>query len=74
MPGMDGFQFIAQVHKDHKLTGLRVVALTGRTSHADLVKCWEAGFAGHLAKPIDYEALQTELDRVLWAQPERGST
>jgi CheY-like chemotaxis protein len=72
MPGMDGFVFIARLHRDPKLAGLRVVALTGRTGHADLLKCWEAGFAGHLAKPLHPEAILAELDRLLWAHPERS--
>jgi CheY-like chemotaxis protein len=69
MPGMDGFTFIDRLQKDAKLCRLRVVALTGQTSHADLLRCWEAGFAGHLAKPVDYGAIRTELDRVLWTRP-----
>lgn len=65
MPGMDGFTFLAALRQDPKLADLRVVAVTALVDQAHLRRTYEAGFAGHVAKPIDYDTIVSTLDRVL---------
>jgi hypothetical protein len=34
---------------------------------ADFWRTWEAGFNGHLVKPIDYDIIAAQLARIFWA-------
>jgi hypothetical protein len=34
-------------------------------------RTWEAGFDGHLVKPIDYETIAAQLERIFWAHRRR---
>jgi two-component system CheB/CheR fusion protein len=70
LPGLDGFTFMERVRTDPKLRHLRVVAITGLTSHQDLMRAWKAGFDGYLTKPIDYGTVVATLRRVFWAKPD----
>ena len=67
--GLGGFTFMERVRADPKLGHLRVVAVTGLTSHQDLMRAWKSGFDGYLTKPIEYEAVVATLQRVFWAKP-----
>ena len=55
MPGMDGYELIAQVRGDLALgaTVLPAVALTAFTRLQDRARAIEAGYQAHLEKPID---------------------
>jgi CheY-like chemotaxis protein len=66
MPGMDGFSFIAALRSRPALADVTVLAMTGRDSPVETLRT--AGFAGHLAKPIDYDAMVDALDRFLGAR------
>jgi len=66
MPGLDGFQLLSQLRADPALRDLRVVALTGAGRAADARRSAEAGFDGHLTKPLQLD----ELLRVLHGAPE----
>jgi CheY-like chemotaxis protein len=39
----------------------RIIALTGYGQREDRQRSAEAGFVGHLVKPVDFEALRTLL-------------
>jgi len=68
MPIMDGFQFIGHLRADPRFARLPVLAFTALGDGDDLMKTWQAGFDGHLTKPVDYDTVASTLERVLWAQ------
>ena len=45
--------------------------MTALASDADVHRTWQAGFDGHLIKPIDYEVIAAQLERVFWAHSHR---
>jgi CheY-like chemotaxis protein len=67
MPGMDGFTFLHSVRREPDLAAIPVVAVTALGAPDDLQRTWNAGFDGHLTKPIDYDTLAALIDRVLGA-------
>ena len=71
MPGMDGFELIRRLRANWDLCRVRAVAVTGLTGDDVLLRCWKAGFDGHLMKPIDGPALAGLLERIFWAQARR---
>jgi CheY-like chemotaxis protein len=44
-----------------------VIAVTALGSNADVMRTFEAGFNGHLTKPIDFHTIALALERVFWA-------
>jgi len=67
MPVIDGFGFIDHLRNDPKLSRTAVLAVTALGSDADVRRTWEAGFDGHLVKPVDYETIAAQLERIFWA-------
>jgi two-component system CheB/CheR fusion protein len=67
MPGLDGFGFVDRLRHDPALSRIPVIAVSALGSDADVMRTWEAGFNGHLVKPIDYETIAAQLERVFWA-------
>jgi CheY-like chemotaxis protein len=67
MPGMDGFDFIEYLRERKDLARIPVIAVTALAAQADMMKTWEAGFNGHLVKPITLDIVEAQLDRVFWA-------
>ncbi len=57
MPRMDGFEFLAELSRTMGSRHPPVVALTGLVSEGDLQRTKEAGFEGHLGKPLERAAL-----------------
>ena len=67
MPVIDGFGFIDRLRHDPNLSRTAVLAVTALGSDADVRRTWEAGFDGHLVKPVDYEVIAAQLERIFWA-------
>jgi CheY-like chemotaxis protein len=67
MPVLDGFGFIDRLRADPLLSRTPVLAVTALASDDDVRRAWDAGFNGHLVKPIDYETVAAQLERVFWA-------
>jgi CheY-like chemotaxis protein len=57
MPRMDGFAVLTGLRALLTDRPVRVVAVTGFGGHEDAKRISEAGFDGHLVKPIDYDLL-----------------
>ncbi len=53
MPGRDGYEVAAHVHKTPALAGIPVILLTGALQPVDEVRAREAGCAGVLVKPFE---------------------
>jgi CheY-like chemotaxis protein len=67
MPGMNGHEVARRLRTDSALADMILIALTGYGSEDDRRASHEAGFDGHLVKPIDFDALE----RLLVASPTR---
>jgi len=71
MPGMDGFEFLRRLRADPQTARLPVVAVTGHGRRSDSLRAWEAGFDGHVGKPVDWTTLIAAVHRcVLRPRPE----
>jgi CheY-like chemotaxis protein len=58
MPGADGYELLRQIKADARIDpGLIAVAVTAHARAEDRRRALDAGFAAHLAKPIEPEAL-----------------
>jgi CheY-like chemotaxis protein len=58
MPGMDGFEVARRVRALPGAEDVLLVALTGWAQEEDRRRCYEAGFDGHLPKPVELNALR----------------
>ena len=63
MPGMDGYLTCRSVRACDWGRRAMIVAVTGWGQDADRRRSREAGFDGHLVKPVDYAALKDLLRR-----------
>jgi two-component system CheB/CheR fusion protein len=61
LPEMDGYQVVRALRKQPTLAGVKILALTGYARAEDVQRCVEAGFSGHLAKPLT----ETQLSNLL---------
>lgn len=52
MPGLSGVELIKQIRADEDLRRVKVVAVTNLATPADKRRLADAGFDGHVSKPI----------------------
>jgi CheY-like chemotaxis protein len=57
LPGLDGHEVCRRVREQPWGKDIVMIALTGWGQEADRRKSEEAGFNGHLVKPVDYDKL-----------------
>jgi CheY-like chemotaxis protein len=67
MPGMDGLQLAHRVKGDQRWARVPIIAVTAHIGPADLPALRQAGFAGHIQKPVDLDMLTTTIARALRA-------
>jgi signal transduction histidine kinase/ActR/RegA family two-component response regulator len=65
LPGMSGFEVLAQLRRDPHTAHIPVVALTANAMPRDVERGLSAGFARYLTKPIDIEQFNEAIDGVL---------
>jgi len=53
LPGMSGHELIAEVRRRPHLADIPAIAISGYASQEDKAKALAAGFADHLAKPVE---------------------
>jgi PAS domain S-box-containing protein len=58
LPVMDGYELAARLRGIPGLEGIRLIALTGYGQESDRRKTRDAGFARHLVKPVDFDAVE----------------
>ena len=63
LPQMDGYEVARRLREQGALQDVRLVAVTGYGQDEDRRRSAEAGFDGHLVKPVDLEELQRFLVR-----------
>ncbi|MEO6281347.1 ATP-binding protein [Roseateles sp.] len=61
LPRMDGYEVARRLRADPAAAPMRLVALTGYGRQEDLQRSAQAGFDGHLVKPVGMEALAREI-------------
>ena len=61
LPVMDGYELAAHLRALPGLAGLRLIAVTGYGQESDRRRTGDAGFHGHLVKPVDLDAIETTL-------------
>jgi len=65
LPGMGGFEVLAQLRRDPETAHIPVIALTANAMPRDIERGLTAGFARYLTKPIDIEQFNEAIDGVL---------
>lgn len=63
MPELDGFEVTKRIRA--KAPNIPIIAMTARTLALEKQQCFDAGMNGHIAKPIDVDALFATLKRCL---------
>ncbi len=62
LPGLDGYEVARRLRRDPQLGSagkqMRMIALTGYGRASDRALAREAGFDGHLVKPVDFKDLE----------------
>ena len=72
MPGMDGYQLIAEIRKRPRTAGLPAIALTGHGRTQDIERALESGFNAHVGKPVDFARMRAAMAAVLAGAPIAG--
>ena len=57
MPGMDGYETLAELGKNESWKKIPVLAVTAKAMKGDEEKCREAGAWDYVSKPIDMQLL-----------------
>ncbi|MFL9963771.1 response regulator [Paraburkholderia sediminicola] len=57
MPGMSGYELMAQLRKSPRMATTPAIALTGFGREKDASEALQAGFNAHVAKPVSLAAL-----------------
>ena len=72
MPVMDGYEAACTIRAlpDKQLSEIPIIAMTANAFKEDEEAAREAGMQGHVAKPIDIDALQKTLREVLFGDTE----
>jgi signal transduction histidine kinase/ActR/RegA family two-component response regulator len=65
LPGMNGFEVLAQLRRDPETAHIPAIALTANAMPRDIERGLSAGFARYLTKPIDIEQFNEAIDGVL---------
>ncbi|HTC91189.1 MAG TPA: response regulator [Bryobacteraceae bacterium] len=55
MPGMDGFDFLAQVRKNPALAMIPIVVMSSSRSPRDVMRCYQLGANSFIVKPMSLE-------------------
>ena len=71
LPDMDGYQLAAMLRAQPETRGAVLIAATGYDQERDRQRAKEAGFAHHLAKPVDMAALLRILQHIASASRPR---
>lgn len=61
MPGLSGLELIRQIRADSALAAIPVLAVTNLATPADKRRLSEAGFDGHVSKPIKPKEFQASV-------------
>jgi CheY-like chemotaxis protein len=57
MPEMDGYETTQKIRREHKNSGLPIIAVTAKAMKGDREKCIEAGASDYITKPVKIDQL-----------------
>ena len=57
MPGMDGYEAMKEIRKQHRFKQLPIIALTAKAMKSDRDKCISAGANDYISKPVAIDRL-----------------
>lgn len=69
LPDINGLEVCRMMRRSPQAAAMKIVALTGWGSAQDLARTADAGFDGHLTKPVEPEAIEQWLARVMPSYP-----
>jgi CheY-like chemotaxis protein/two-component sensor histidine kinase len=72
LPRVNGYEVCRRVRSEPWGSDMTLIALTGWGQDEDRRKSDEAGFDGHLVKPVEYATLVTTLDTLVATRKDRG--
>jgi signal transduction histidine kinase len=58
LPLMDGYELARRIRHEPRLSGIRLVSITGYGQNSDRLRAKEAGFDVHLVKPVDLMVIE----------------
>jgi chemotaxis family two-component system response regulator Rcp1 len=61
MPGMDGFEFLAEARKNPALAATPVVIMSSSRSPRDVLRCYQLGANSFITKPMSLETFVTTI-------------
>ena len=59
MPEMDGYETTQKIRREHKNSGLPIIAVTAKAMKGDREKCIEAGASDYITKPLKIDQLMS---------------
>jgi DNA-binding response OmpR family regulator len=62
MPKLNGFDTARRLREQPRGREMTIIALTGWGQEEDRRRSRDAGFDGHMVKPVDFDALMSMLD------------
>jgi diguanylate cyclase (GGDEF)-like protein/PAS domain S-box-containing protein len=62
MPGMDGFEVLAALRREHDPVELPVIMVTAGNKGEDILRAIRADASDYLVKPIEFESLQWRIE------------
>ena len=62
MPGLSGFEVLAQLRVTHSRTALPVIMVTARTAGEDIVEALKLGANDYVTKPIDFQVALARIE------------
>lgn len=65
LPGMDGFEVLAQLRKDEQTQNIPVIALSANDTAHQLERGHDAGFLSYMVKPLDIKKFLQSIDFAL---------
>lgn len=65
MPDVDGYTLTAQIRALPNMSAVPIVALTANVMRGDRERSLEAGCDGYIQKPIDIDAIATQVQRFM---------
>ena len=67
MPRLDGYETTVSIRRftDMGFSKIPIIAVTGSSSKADIIKALNSGMNGHIAKPINADAIKFAIDRLI---------
>lgn len=65
MPGLDGFEVLEHLRRDHRFLGVPVIMLTSMGQEADIVRAFRMGADDYVLKPFSPTELSARVRRLL---------